>query len=78
MDPRAREKQADQLTLQGPPAPEGSPLTVLGFSSPGTEKEQGQNCSGAPLRPDPTVLSPPSHGPPSGDTVHGGLRDCQP
>jgi len=59
MDPKIRKKQADQLAIQGLfLLLVGSPLTGLGFSSPRIEKEQGQNCSGAALRPDPTHCLP--------------------
>ena len=52
-DPKIWKIQTEQLVIQGPLSPVSSPLTVLGFSSPRTEKEQGQSCSGALLRPDP-------------------------
>lgn len=58
MDPKIRKKQADQLAIQRPLPPAGSPLTVLGFSSPRTEEEQGQSSSGAALRTDPTYCLP--------------------
>ena len=71
MGPKIRKKQADQIAIQGPLPPAGSPLAILGFSTLGTEKEQRQSCSGAPLRPDCTHCLPlPGHGPPSEDTMH--------
>lgn len=47
-------KNTNQLIIQGPLPPAGSPHIVLGFPFPRSRKEEGRGCSAAPLRPSST------------------------
>ena len=69
MNPKLRKIQKDQLITEEPLPHTGYPITVPGFPSPGTGKEQGQRCLAAPLVSDPTqCLHLPQPRLPSEDT----------
>ena len=54
MNTKLRKIQKDQLITEEPLPHTGYPITVPGFPSPGTGKEQGQSCLAAPLISGPT------------------------